>query len=447
MVHGKSCACGQEAKHLYEEWAKHQEDPSYRMEWPVWYTCFHCHEGVKMPRRCGGCKAIIYCGPKCAKENWTTHIVPGVGMRQGHKHNCASVKGHMLELEKFNQISEPFSWNVKNGSYYDYDLTLGSFKLHGGGPAFGFWNIPPCGSVKEKAFGQALQRATHFDEVEGWKLPDKDIPWLNFDEARGRNPPKSLPNFEDSWTSYYEWRGLPMSSPAALLLHWPLSVYRLLRELDISPGTAEDRKTVKIFMEGIETELDLLPVFGELALLFPFTDLHLVLFGDAVFNLVRSARKGSLARKACIYSYTAPESVGSGTVQLTLHSKNPHYDPHIFTERPDAIIGLNAGVTTYPEWSPIILHAFKKDIPLAVTDDLHVALDECDRVILGMISKEVGKATPEESLRLRRAMMKSEREKILNDFMCPAGKVPRANFLPRANNAWLYIINPVNDKV
>lgn len=48
MVHGKSCACGQEAKHLYEEWAKHQEDPSYRMEWPVWYTCFHCHEGVKM---------------------------------------------------------------------------------------------------------------------------------------------------------------------------------------------------------------------------------------------------------------------------------------------------------------------------------------------------------------------------------------------------------------
>lgn len=75
---------------------------------------------------------------------------------------------------------------------------------------------------------------------------------LNFDESKGRMPPQSLPNFADSWASYYEWRKLPISSPAAHLLHWPLTIYRMLRVLGIDAGSVQSRKSLTIFLVGVE---------------------------------------------------------------------------------------------------------------------------------------------------------------------------------------------------
>ncbi|KAJ6451094.1 hypothetical protein C8R47DRAFT_1259773 [Mycena vitilis] len=43
-----------------------------------------------------------------------------------------------------------------------------------------------------------------FDDRSGWKLTDKEIPWLNF--SLGGKPPKPVSYLKD-WASYYEWRG------------------------------------------------------------------------------------------------------------------------------------------------------------------------------------------------------------------------------------------------
>ncbi|KAJ7607724.1 hypothetical protein FB45DRAFT_716042, partial [Roridomyces roridus] len=74
-------------------------------------------------------------------------------------------------------------------------------------------------------------------EKDGWKLPKEQIPSLQRWHAPKTTRPSFPPAFKDSWRSYYQWRGLPMTSPAALdlLFHWPLSVYACLKAAGITP--------------------------------------------------------------------------------------------------------------------------------------------------------------------------------------------------------------------
>ncbi|KZT33036.1 hypothetical protein SISSUDRAFT_1054686 [Sistotremastrum suecicum HHB10207 ss-3] len=439
-THGPRCGCAEEGEYLYEEWLHTQKDPNYKAMWPIVYTCFHCGNRMYKPLRCSACKAIIYCSANCSKMNWKRHMKPG-GFGEGHKENCGAIKEQMSHLDAFNEIAAQFPWSVKHGGYYDLDLTLASRKLHGIGPAFGWWTVPPCDARESHAFGNSyLQRSSHLTELEGWKLPENEIPWFNFDESKGRVPPQSLPNFADSWASYYEWRKLPISSPAAHLLHWPLTIYRMLRVLGIDAGSVQTRKSLTIFLVGVEKELGFLPVFGELALLLPYCDVHLVLFGRAVFNAVKSAKAGSLARQETVYSHSAPETLGGGTIKMTLHSKTPFYDPQTYSERPDVIVGQNAGVTTYPEWMPILVHSVKKGIPFIVTDYVSASLDECDNGVRAILWNESRNAASSEVGRLMKGA-NQVRKRILNEFMSPALRYPNTNFLPHASNAWIYVVN------
>jgi len=99
------------------------------------------------------------------------------------------------------------------------------------------------------------------NDKSGWKLPEDETPCLTFDEKH--KAPSFPPKFEDNWKSYYEWRGLSLNSPAALLLHWPLTVYHLLNQLKLvphSPDQSSERKSLLIHYLGVEEELDYLPM-------------------------------------------------------------------------------------------------------------------------------------------------------------------------------------------
>ena len=82
--------------------------------------------------------------------------------------------------------------------------------------------------------------------------PKNEVPCLAF--IQGRRAPSFPPTFEHNWTSYYEWRGLPHKSPAALLLHWLLSIYRLLYLLGFisSEGDGSERRKLNIHCLGVE---------------------------------------------------------------------------------------------------------------------------------------------------------------------------------------------------
>jgi hypothetical protein len=110
--------------------------------------------------------------------------------------------------------------------------------------------------------GYLLLLDRHLDDKAGWKLEDKFIPELHF-EPECEPLIGSSANVVD-WKSWYQWRSLPLDSPAALLMHYPLTVYHLLvnvlKVASPSRGSSESRQTLDIHYLGAEVELYMLPL-------------------------------------------------------------------------------------------------------------------------------------------------------------------------------------------
>ena len=77
------------------------------------------------------------------------------------------------------------------------------------------------------------------------------------------------------WQTYYRSRGLPVDSPLAALLTFPLTVFHVLDRL----GLAGSSRKVSVHVLGPEKELFLLPLFRELAVLMPAASLSIDMSG------------------------------------------------------------------------------------------------------------------------------------------------------------------------
>lgn len=101
-------------------------------------------------------------------------------------------------------------------------------------------------------------------DVEGWKLQDEAlIPHIFF---TGEFPPPARPHPGQvrDWKSWYDWRGLSLESPAAVLMDHVLTTYYLLTEtlkvVDLQRPLKE-RQVVDVHYLGAETELNYLPLY------------------------------------------------------------------------------------------------------------------------------------------------------------------------------------------
>ncbi|XP_028801900.1 zinc finger MYND domain-containing protein 15, partial [Neltuma alba] len=100
-----------------------------------------------------------------------------------------------------------------------------------------------------------------------------------------------------SWEDYCKWRCIPLDSPVALLLHWPLTVYHALQLVGITIPNPEINDKLYIHYLGPEKELLQLVVFGELRALFPGVRIHVELVGPAI-PLHRDGEKISISQYA-----------------------------------------------------------------------------------------------------------------------------------------------------
>ncbi|KAJ6583784.1 hypothetical protein B0H10DRAFT_2168122 [Mycena sp. CBHHK59/15] len=328
----------------------------------------------------------------CAKNAWKIRKVP---CAQTHKELCEDNKRHMLRKPEFSAILLQFPWGrlEKDGTFC-VDVARGRFKVLGS-EGFGFWSHRGgpvthllSGSVEEaivrggthgqivaemaKVFnyldGTALLEPKHLTDRDGWKLEPELIPFLIFSSLW--SPPRLASK----------------ESPAALLMHYPMSIYWLLVDtlqvVDPKTGSAEGaRVQLNVQYIGAEVELNFLPLFSELALLLPYTDIKLVMFGVSVRTIVSKvnlSHPNSLAVKASatfpVYSYTAPEESGSGRIQIFLHGSADLWVPadaapelSVFG-KPDAIVAPNAGLGSYPAWCPAIIYTHATEIPFGVTE-------------------------------------------------------------------------------
>ncbi|GAB0201200.1 zinc finger MYND domain-containing protein 15 [Grus japonensis] len=88
-----------------------------------------------------------------------------------------------------------------------------------------------------------------------------------------------------SWQQYYSWRGLPLSSPLAALLSYPLSLYYVITSL--APRHFPElnilrKRSLRVQLEESGRELQLVGVFWELSVLLPHLSLELLFLGGSV---------------------------------------------------------------------------------------------------------------------------------------------------------------------
>ncbi|TDL14290.1 hypothetical protein BD410DRAFT_264185 [Rickenella mellea] len=364
---------------------------------------------------------------------------------------CGALKEYTKESPEIMAVFFQFPWaKVEPDGHFLLNFAL-AIRDYLGARGNGWWSQgigqPPQITYE---IGHALLLDKHYDEHARWRLPRDEIPFLTFQE--NKKALKYPPNFDHNWKSYYEWRCLPLKSPAALLLHWPLSVYRLLFLMGFVPHNSPvSRRTLVIYYIGVEQELECLPVFGELALLLPNTDIELIMFGQRVYQLTTLAKPPALASREYVFEFTAPVDYGSGTLRVCLNKTGPFCDPITLLSDhpypyPDVLIGLNASITSYDEWWPVLAISRALKIPFGITDYNRECLvdDEGNygsiihhAVTEGRISQPVGccKGTAMESIHQPCA-------KALDPFMKPSVSRHPTSYLPFMNNGFTCIVTP-----
>ncbi|KAG5634363.1 hypothetical protein H0H81_002242 [Sphagnurus paluster] len=393
---------------------------------------------------------------QCATTDWKGMLDPVSGQRfPSHREFCPVYKKSVLKKATIQAISAQFPWTrpQKDGTI-SHTIFEAASGLHGSGRAFGWWTRKPCCADSSRyVHGFALLEEDHLNDEEGWLLPADQIPWLDF-SSRLAVPPRGPPPVEHGWSQYYAWRGLPMESPAVLLLHWPLSVYRMLHVLgftQVPPSGTRRRLTVHLL--GLDRELDFLPVFGELALLLPNIDLDLILFGNGVAKLTQkaAAHPSSLASRPFVYTYKAPKALGAGTLRIELSCGPAFYDGTDLTplrrEPPHALLAFNAGISDDREWWSMVFASRALEIPFAVTDrgELRLATDISwflrRMPALHMAWWPEARLTPVERARIL-AMGRVEYPVEMNPYMYPGPKSVAVQEGPVSDNAFTLIITP-----
>ncbi|KER21135.1 hypothetical protein T265_15159 [Opisthorchis viverrini] len=180
--------------------------------------------------------------------------------------------------------------------------------------------------------------------------------------------------FLSNWAEYYIWRGFAnpspsqslhgdwseFSSPMAILLHWPLTIYYVLAH--IFPKTNEqiiqsvfEKGVLTIHVVGVEHELSMLPVFLELAYLLN-PDLRVRLF------FIGTDFSPAVDRHIFNLSSRLSVSVCSSTYHEFIRDSLPHLD------RPHLVIGFNSGLAAYSTWTPTLKLIHALNVPAYFTD-------------------------------------------------------------------------------
>jgi hypothetical protein len=158
-------------------------------------------------------------------------------------------------------------------SHRVYEARLG---VYGAGIQFGYWSVPAAPDVHDREelphpkgyiHGEVMLGNQWPTDVDAWKLGHMNtngdiIPRLSFTTEFPPPPKVELGQIKD-WQSWYTWRGLSMASPAALLMHYSLSVYHILVDiLQVAKcqNVSAERRALQIHYIGAEKELNHLPL-------------------------------------------------------------------------------------------------------------------------------------------------------------------------------------------
>ncbi|KAF7365824.1 hypothetical protein MVEN_00456500 [Mycena venus] len=384
------------------------------------------------PKRCSGCLGNYYCSKACQTADWKP--ISGRSTNQPgvyHKDWCKVIRDkYMPQLPYFQAQLTQFPWGrlERDGTFSNKFLQARFDVLDSDYRKAGFWTVPerinphdnsddpllisaaqpfmrPTDNTNLKGYthgAMMLALEEWPSDVEGWKLQDEAlIPHIFFTD-QFQPPPRPRPGQVRDWKSWYDWRGLSLESPAAVLMDHVLTTYYLLTEtlkvVDLQHPLNE-RQVVDVHYLGAETELNYLPLFSELALLLPNTHINLTVFSPATHDLLERAKqhypRSIAAREGPVWEYTAPRPTGGGSIAISLYHAPPlppiarqlQLRPFkgmwqrsvmmLAPKEPDALVALNAGILAHSTWHEVVSCATMANIPFACTDYAQQSAQMC----------------------------------------------------------------------
>ncbi|KAL0385630.1 UNVERIFIED_CONTAM: hypothetical protein Sradi_2957300 [Sesamum radiatum] len=245
-------------------------------------------------------------------------------------------------------------------------------------------------------------------------------------------PSSPVPKRLTTWKDYCEWRCIPLYSPAALLLHWPLTVYQAIQLAIQQCLLPQISNGLRIHYLGPEKELLQLPVFGELQALFPGVRMHIDLVGPAVPHH-RDGEQIHLSYARCsemecrckdsVDNHTESRTTSDPcTVTLQLHAGCYHdcYGELAKDSFPHIILAPNAGIAAYTSWLPTLELIKEIKVPAIFSD----YCEEASYLAACCISSATGTA-PKIQIQM-------------NPFRQPLRVEESALFLPCYSNCFLF---------
>lgn len=175
-----------------------------------------------------------------------------------------------------------------------------------------------------------------------------------------------------------------------------------------------------------------------MALLLPYHDIKLVLFGPDVYSLVTRARKyhpNSLAAKSSpqhpIFTYVAPKECGGTRIDIYLEGSASFWHPATVKPRfgfPDGILAFNAALGAGANWEPVVKAAHADKIPFATTQYTELGSELHRLAVVNMMN-----ITPQEM---------AQKESGLNPFLLPGQRPIRTLRLPNIVNGFTMVVWP-----
>ncbi|PIA27459.1 hypothetical protein AQUCO_07700017v1 [Aquilegia coerulea] len=292
---------------------------------------------------CGRCRAVVYCGSICQKQHWN----------ETHKNTCGLYKAMMereelaMEIFVFPCVAEsPCKWLESLGLHHQ-----------------GMWRRM-CSCYSHCPFGLLPNKGGRSDlwgGLEDGEYPN-DLPF-----SKHFRDGISSPLLLSSWSEYYTLRSLPLSSPIAAILSYPLTVYYIAMALNISSKffLLNGREVIVHYL-GPEGELDWLPAFAEVGhLLNGSGNMQIIMVGPEVPINLSGTVSGINSR-----------------LRVNL-IRGIYQEEATYLPLPDVIISLNCRLENYSSWVGALDLIKSMNVPAFFTDQSEVSCANAKQVLRG----------------------------------------------------------------
>ncbi|XP_053218629.1 zinc finger MYND domain-containing protein 15 isoform X1 [Podarcis raffonei] len=321
---------------------------------------------------CQHCRAVLYCSERCRKLDWNRSPED-----IGHQFWCQRMAGYMSRTRELANLPFTFTAEVTSENFNKEGF------LSARGLTRGYWAGESM-LVRAPDYGVGLQGGS-----------EKPVPFLQsgnpFEALRPEGgtalppapPEPPMPRtFFGSWKEYYQWRGLPLGAPLAVLLSYPLTAYYIITQLapqHFPELNILNKQSLKIHVVEAGKEFGVLMVFWELSVLLPHVSLELLFVGDALppqldgqqFLLQRDEEQGVSVRPGL-----APRCKGGRRELQFGFSARPYH--LLQAPKPDLVIGFNSGFALKETWRSSLPRLQSLRVPAYFTEcsEYSCAVDE-----------------------------------------------------------------------